>query len=477
MTQENEYVSESNPDINNDSNEVTTRPYRVTMEFPLFFTILSVSLSGAAISNILLYRTCVHSLNHTTEECQVFLSPARNNGSQELEEQVQKYAAFVATVRTILESLAPAVLSLFLGVWSDKHGRKPLIVWPLFGLSISLGLTVIYSMMENLGPWWFILTVIPMSITGGFTALFTGAFCYLSDITTKETRSLRMTIVEASLSVGSVIGSLASSYLLRVVGNVYLLLITTSLCVIAYVFTNCCLEESLPGVTKGGIKSVLDFKLIKEMIAECFKRRPNYGRAQILLLTVANSLSIFIMYGTLSIGYMYTRKQLHWAIQQYTVYSAAHTTIAFFGSFIGVMLVQRIFKVSDLVLSIIAFLSSGVEYAIKAFAVTSWHMYLAAGVSLFRDLSSPLIRSLITKILPPQDIAKVFALMCAIEGIAPLISPVIYNSLYAYTISTFPGAFYLLCAGITGICVTFLGFVQYFRWKTSTVAYQNLTSE
>ncbi|XP_047519575.1 proton-coupled folate transporter-like isoform X1 [Pieris napi] len=476
MVQENESVSESNPNIN-DLSEVTSKPYRVTMEFPLFFTILSVSLSGAAISNILLYRTCLHSCSHNETECQVFLSPVKNNGSQELEEEVQKYAAFVSMVRTIIESLAPALLSLFLGVWSDTYGRKPLVVWPLLGMSISSGLTVIYSMMDNLGPWWFIATVIPMSLSGGFTSLFTGAFCYLSDVTSKENRSLRMTIVEASVSAGSVIGSLASSYLLRAVGNVYLLLITAFLCVIAYVFTNCCLDESLPGAQKGGIKSLLDFKLIKEMIAECFKERPNYTRAQILLLTVANSLSIFIMYGVMSLGYLYTRQKLHWAIKQYTIYSAAHTTITFFGSFFGVVFIQKIFKVSDLTFSMIALISTAAEYIIKAFAFTTWHMYLAAGISLFRDLSSPLIRSMITKILPAQDIAKVFALMCAIEGVAPLISPAVYNSLYAYTISTFPGAFYLLCTAITGICVTFLGIVQYLRWKSTTITYQNLTNE
>lgn len=87
---------------------------------------------GVSISNLILYRTCVHSLNHTKKECQEFLSPAKNNGNP-LEEEVQKYATFVAMVRAIVESIAPAFLSLFLGVWSDTHGRKPLVVWPLFG--------------------------------------------------------------------------------------------------------------------------------------------------------------------------------------------------------------------------------------------------------------------------------------------------------------------------------------------------------
>ncbi|CAH0713274.1 unnamed protein product, partial [Brenthis ino] len=477
MTQENENVTESYPNINSASEAPAESRYRITMEFPLFFTMLSVSLSGAAISNIILYRTCVHSLNHTSEECQMFLSPTKNNESQELEQEVQKYAAFVSMVRTIIDSVAPAILSLFLGVWSDTHGRKPLVVWPLLGMSISGSLTVVYTVMSDLGPWWYIITSIPMSLLGGFTALFTGSFCYVSDITTTEKRSLRMTIVEASVSAGSVTGAILSSFVLRAVGHVYLLVISTLLFVIAYLFTKICIKESLPQAVPGGITSVLDFKLIKAMIVECFKRRPNYGRAQILLLTVANSLSIFIMFGLMSLEYLYTRQKLHWAIKQYTMYSATHTTISFFGSFFGVMLVQRLFKVSDLAFAMTAFLSASGEYLVKTFATASWHMYTAASVSLFRGLSSPLIRSQLTKILPPADIAKVFALMCAIEGVSPLISPAMYNSLYAYTISSFPGAIYVLSSCIACVCAMFLGIVQFFRWRTSSFAFETFTNE
>lgn len=126
---------------------------------------------------------------------------------------------------------------------------------------------------------------------------------------------------------------------------------------------------------QGGITTVLDFLLVKEMMRECFKRRPNYGRAQILLLTIANSASILILYGLVSLEYMYTREKLQWALKEYTIYSAVNTSITFVGSFLGVGLFQKVLGVSDLAFSILAFLSSTAEYLIRAFAVTSWQMY------------------------------------------------------------------------------------------------------
>lgn len=80
-----------------------------------------------------MYRTCVHIKHYSDTECKGFLSPDKANVTQHIEAEVQKYTTFVATVKTILEALLPAVLSFFLGVWSDTHGRKPLIVWPLLG--------------------------------------------------------------------------------------------------------------------------------------------------------------------------------------------------------------------------------------------------------------------------------------------------------------------------------------------------------
>lgn len=136
------------------------------------------------------------------------------------------------------------------------------------------------------------------------------------------------------------------------------------------------LAKHLYILLQGGLTSVLDFSLVKEMMHECFKERPNNGRAELLLLTVANCLSMFVFYGISPLEYLFTRKQLHWAVKEFTQFSALSTTVTFVGSFIGVVVLHKKLRINDLVISNLAFMTNIIEYVIRTFATQSWHMYL-----------------------------------------------------------------------------------------------------
>lgn len=56
-----------------------------------------------------------------------------------------------------------------------------------------------------------------------------------------------MFLLQATVSLGMVIGSVSIYYLTKAVGNIYLLLIATTLVVIAYAFSVIYLRESLTG--------------------------------------------------------------------------------------------------------------------------------------------------------------------------------------------------------------------------------------
>ncbi|XP_039759663.1 solute carrier family 46 member 3-like isoform X2 [Pararge aegeria] len=453
------------------------RSIATTIELPILLNMIAVSLTGSALSNIILYRTCVHSLGHTEYECKPFLSPIKTNATAGLEEDVQRYSTYISTVKMVLEYLCPAVLSMFLGVWSDTYGRKPLIVWPLFGMAISGILIVIFAMIETLSPWWYVATAVPFSITGGYIVMFTGAYCYINDTSSASSSSLRMTILDATISLGTIAGNLFSTYLILTIGNVYLLLLTATLNVIAYSFANIWIMESLRGALEGGASRVLDLLYVKEMTSECFKKRPYNGRAQIILLAVIRILLIMIIYGLSTLEYMYSRQKLHWSLRQYTTYSSVSALIMFLGGFLGVILVQKLLRLGDVSFSMLALFTAAADNMLKLFAVESWYMYLGSAISLFKGLTGPLLRSFLTKNFPMEDIAKIFAFLCAVESIGPMLAPVIFNSLYSVTLATFPGAIYVLSSVMNAACLIMLGFVLMYSRKGSSAIYQTIDND
>lgn len=50
-----------------------------------------------------------------------------------MEKEVQTYATKIFMSRAILENIAPALFSLFIGPWSDKYGRKPVLLCSFAG--------------------------------------------------------------------------------------------------------------------------------------------------------------------------------------------------------------------------------------------------------------------------------------------------------------------------------------------------------
>lgn len=51
-----------------------------------------------------------------------------------IETQVQPYVARILMARSLLESIIPAIVSLFIGPWSDKFGRRPIVLTTFTGM-------------------------------------------------------------------------------------------------------------------------------------------------------------------------------------------------------------------------------------------------------------------------------------------------------------------------------------------------------
>src|SRR5206468_4843694 len=97
------------------------------------------------------------------------------------------------------------IFSPILGAWSDRFGRRPVILISCFGLSIDY---VFMALAPSLA-WLFMGRI----ISGITTSNVSTAFAYITDVTPPEKRAKPFGLVSAAFGLGFVIGPAVGGYL------------------------------------------------------------------------------------------------------------------------------------------------------------------------------------------------------------------------------------------------------------------------
>ena len=100
---------------------------QITIE-PLFlFYALNYGFYVLAAKHLYVEKVCRVNLNMSAEIC--------HDLQQHKEEQaeVQKYVSELAVYTEVIQAIPSCMLALFAGPWSDRYGRKPLMMFSVFG--------------------------------------------------------------------------------------------------------------------------------------------------------------------------------------------------------------------------------------------------------------------------------------------------------------------------------------------------------
>src|SRR5216110_1665224 len=97
------------------------------------------------------------------------------------------------------------IFSPLLGAWSDRFGRRPVILISCFGLSVDY---VFMALAPSL-RWLFVGRL----ISGITTSNVSTAFAYVTDVTPPEKRAMAFGMISAAFGLGFVIGPAVGGYL------------------------------------------------------------------------------------------------------------------------------------------------------------------------------------------------------------------------------------------------------------------------
>jgi hypothetical protein len=98
---------------------------QVTVELSALLFFSSVAGCGLIYQQLLLEKCCLYQLSYSKEVCSNLDSPANLNAEIAVQKLASRYDLYDAIVRNVV----PIFFILFVGDWSDKHGRRPMILF------------------------------------------------------------------------------------------------------------------------------------------------------------------------------------------------------------------------------------------------------------------------------------------------------------------------------------------------------------
>lgn len=438
----------------------------ITVEPLLACYIMPSVLAGLATQNLNLEKACRVNMAYDDVVCDALARRETANYTME-EKVVQQLVARMAGWKTVIQSLIPCLLILFWGSWSDRHGRrKPCMLIPVIGEFLAtVGLimcTYFKSLpMEAAG----LAEALPPGLTGGWFTLLMGVFSYIADVTTEEERTLRIGILNLCFSLGIPIGMALSGILLKYIGFYGIFSISATLYLIAFFYGLFLVKEPVrkmekekqqqlvPAVEKNLILDFFDRKHVVETFKVAFKKGSHQRRLRVIMLIIVVMVVIGPLHGEMAVTYLFTRYRFNWSEVEFSFFSTYAMITNLMGTLFSVGVFSHLLKIDDALIGVMSSMSKILSSFVYAFAVTDWQLYIAPIVEILNGTSFIAMRSIASKLVNSNELGKVNSLFGVAEALMPLLYAPMYTSLYAATLNTLPGAFFLLGGALTAPAV------------------------
>ncbi|XP_026298072.1 proton-coupled folate transporter isoform X3 [Apis mellifera] len=178
----------------------------VSVEPTMWLFMMAFMITSVVEQAFFVYKSCRVDHGYSEKIC------SNLNDNETIKTAVQLTVSNFHQWNNIAGHVVPIILAFFYGNWSDRRGRKLPLIMGLLGKFIYSFMIVINSMMDT----WNLNTVVyfatlPMGMLGGDVVIFGSCFAYISDITSIQQRTLRITILDviylSTMPTGVALGS------------------------------------------------------------------------------------------------------------------------------------------------------------------------------------------------------------------------------------------------------------------------------
>ena len=337
------------------------------------------------------------------------------------------------------------VFSPLLGAWSDRFGRRPVILLSCFGL----GFDYILMAVSPTLAWLFLGRV----ISGITTSNISTAFAYITDVTPPEQRAKKFGWLSAAFGLGFVIGPFVGGFL----GNHNLRLpfwVAAGLSLANAVYGFFILPESLPPERRAKSAWHMANPLGSLSLLRSHPELAGLSVVCTLYYLAHQALpSVFVLYG--DYRYSWTPKQVGFVLAAVGVGIAVVT-----GGLVSPLvkkLGERRVLIMGLTFGVLAYLGFGASPTGSLFV---------ASIPLIAlwSVAGPTMQSVMSRCVDPTSQGKLQGAINSIRSLTGMFGPLMFTQVFATAISPriahhIPGAPFYLAALLMAGCAAIAAYV------------------
>lgn len=332
----------------------------------------------------------------------------------------------------------------FLGSWSDKAGRRPLLIMPNLGLALE---TVVYLivMYTRLPVGYFLLGRMLSGISGDFNCILASCFAYIADTSDRTSRTVRVAILESCLGLSGMLASIIGGQWKRTQGyiNPCWLVLATRLASALYSYLFVC--ESVPVDPSVRLLSTRHHKALWKLYSTGGSQSASsFHKHKLWLYTLCFFVVVGVHAGCRDLYVLFVLSApLCWG-PELIGYGSAALHLAYLSSLLGLKVMTRCLE--DSWVALVGLLSNMAGLLVFSVANTTALMFTGYGLMLFFVTTTPVIRSKLSKLVDPTEQGALFACIACVESLCSMVGYSVFNSLYPATLHFMKGFPFLLGA-------------------------------
>ncbi|XP_072046103.1 lysosomal proton-coupled steroid conjugate and bile acid symporter SLC46A3-like [Amphiura filiformis] len=396
-----------------------------------------------------------------------------NNTNSKLMAEVSDWSMYCS----VAESIPAFFVVPILGAWSDQIGRKMVMLIPLVGYLI-VCLLLILIVALGLDLYMFVIVSLLQGLTGGVGLFFAVSLSYIADITTKEKRLFRIVIIDMIFLLGAGVSQVGIGYFLKYEGYIPPMLMAECFVVLAffYVITPPFVAETIQKRSTSETSRNPKREMLKNMVA-MFKDNSNFRRPKLGILFAANLMIAIVISGggIISLEALYGMGEpFCWSAVTVGYFTALDLGANAIGALFGGYLLGKCLQ--DIYIALLSILDTVLSLIFVATAQSSIFIFISSPVGMLRILSSPVIKTVASKLVTDKEQGAMFACMGSIQALGSLLTPIMLNGVYSATVGFYsPFVFYYLI-GLLIVPLFLLCLLQVVIQATASKEPTNLTT-